>query len=73
MVDEKVPIVLINRENPGIDRDDEYFLFMPGDMDDNVESLMKDLGMEVPNIVRNYPPGGEEKVQENKNLSENNK
>jgi hypothetical protein len=29
-------------------------------MDDNVVALMKDLDMEIPNIVRNYPPGAKE-------------
>jgi NAD+-dependent protein deacetylase SIR2 len=38
---EDIPIVLINRENPGIVRNN--FLFLSGDIEDNIAALCKDL------------------------------
>jgi hypothetical protein len=46
MVNKNVPLILINRENPGIVR--QNFLFLEGDLDATVESLMRDFGWEVP-------------------------
>ncbi|EAS07868.1 SIR2 family histone deacetylase, putative (macronuclear) [Tetrahymena thermophila SB210] len=52
---EDVPIVLINRENPGIKR--RRFLFLEGEIDDNVEKIMKDISWDFPEIKRTYPEG----------------
>lgn len=55
MISENVPIVLVNRENPGIKR--KRFLFLEGDIDDSIEKLMKDVNWEFPEIKRTYPEG----------------
>lgn len=39
------PIVLINRENPGIDR--ENFLFLAGDIEETIDALAKELDWEL--------------------------
>lgn len=54
-IDESVPIVLLNRENPGIARSN--FLFMEGDIDDSVEKIMTDIDWKFPEIKRTYPEG----------------
>ncbi|KAL4491311.1 hypothetical protein ABPG72_021697 [Tetrahymena utriculariae] len=55
LISEDVPIVLINRENPGIKRN--RFLFLEGEIDDNVEKIMKDISWDFPEIKRTYPQG----------------
>lgn len=55
MINENVPIVLVNRENPGIKR--RRFLFLEGEIDDNVEKIMTDIGWDFPEIKRTYPAG----------------
>lgn len=45
VVAEETPVVLLNRENPGIDR--EKFLFVQGDIEDSVEQLAKDFDWEL--------------------------
>jgi len=55
LIEEKVPIVLLNRENPGIVRSN--FLFMEGDIDDSAEKIMKDIDWKFPEIKRTYPEG----------------
>lgn len=54
LIPDDCPLVCINRSNPGIDKPDN-FLFVSGDMDDNVEKIMKDCGWEVPKIQRHQP------------------
>jgi NAD-dependent histone deacetylase SIR2 len=44
-----VPIVLVNRENPGaIDTSSHPMLFLQGDIEDSVTKLARDLGWELP-------------------------
>ena len=42
MIPKSTPLVLINRENPGIDR--KNFLFLGGDMDKNVKEIINKCG-----------------------------
>ena len=50
MVPSNIPLVCINKENPSISR--ENFLLIDGNLDDSVESLMKEIGWNVPTIER---------------------
>lgn len=54
LIEESTPIVIINRSNPGFSRD-ENFLFISGNMDDNIEEIMKECGWQVPKIERTLP------------------
>lgn len=45
VVDDETPVVLLNRENPGIDR--EKFLFIQGNIEDSVEGLVRDFEWEL--------------------------
>jgi NAD-dependent histone deacetylase SIR2 len=47
-ISDDVPVVLINRENPGIERN--HLLFLPGDIQENIVKIAKDLNW---NIVPN--------------------
>jgi len=50
LANKDVPLVLINREK-SCNRT-ENFLFLEGDLDDNIEKLMKDIGFEIPKIEK---------------------
>jgi len=53
-VEEETPIVLINRENPGLKRKDN-FIFLEGDLDDNIYKLCEDSGINIPNVQKIVP------------------
>ncbi len=42
-------MVLINRENSLI-KDEDNFLFIEGDLDQNVKDIMRDVGWDIPEI-----------------------
>ncbi|RYH12889.1 hypothetical protein EON65_36995 [archaeon] len=44
-IDDSVPVVLVNRENPGISRD--KLLFLPGEIEETIDGLVKELGWEL--------------------------
>jgi NAD-dependent histone deacetylase SIR2 len=48
-VQDGVPVVLVNRENPGIYRPN--FLFLPGNIEDTIESLATDLNWTLPTNI----------------------
>lgn len=54
LIPDKVPLVCINRSNPGIDRQDN-FLFIEGTMDDSIEKIMDECGWKYPKIERIIP------------------
>jgi len=51
MVPKDVPLVCINKENPNITRT-KNFLFLDGNIDDSVESLMKEIGWNIPIVEK---------------------
>ncbi|EGR29706.1 sir2 family histone, putative [Ichthyophthirius multifiliis] len=54
-IDSKVPLVLINRENNVVKDNNDSFLFIEGDLDNNVRLLLKDIGWECPDIDVKQP------------------
>ena len=55
MVPKDVPLVCINKENPNITRT-KNFLFLGGNLDDSVESLMKEIGWNIPIVEKQILP-----------------
>ena len=48
LVDRSIPIVLLNRENPGLSRQDfDHLLFMSGEIEENIHTLALDIGWDV--------------------------
>jgi NAD-dependent SIR2 family protein deacetylase len=41
----EIPLVLINRENPGLNRDN--FLFLPGDIENTIKDIMAELNWDI--------------------------
>ncbi len=50
------PVVLLNRENPGLDMDN--LLFLPGDIEQSVEALARDVGWELDTPLSTIPEEG---------------
>lgn len=51
LVDKTIPIVLLNRENPGLsDEEFDNLLFLPGEIEENVAKLAHDIGWDVESL-----------------------
>jgi thiamine pyrophosphate-dependent acetolactate synthase large subunit-like protein len=66
-VPKTIPIVLINRENPGIDRD--CFLFLPGDIETIVQDILKDAQL----IMNQIPSKAGKEQQQKQNMKKQEK
>lgn len=53
LIKDDVPLILINRENPGVKR--KLFLHVPGDIDDTIVNIAKEIGWDLPKFEKKAP------------------